>query len=259
MKTNEKRIEEVLELPVFSYIQKAANDLDVEVYVIGGFVRDLFLNRKRGNDIDIVSVGSGISLAKKVAELLPGKNQIQVFKNYGTAMIKFGDIQLEFVGARKESYSADSLNPVVENSTLQDDQNRRDFTINALALRLNALQYGQLLDPFNGVADLENQIIRTPLDPDITYSDDPLRMLRAIRFATQLGFTIEQESFDSIIKNNKRIAILSKERIVEELDKKVDFIPTSTKFRAEANCAFPHAMKILMGVTVCVSKLRIKK
>ena len=230
MKTNEKRIEQVLELPVFSYIQKAASDLDVEVYVIGGFVRDLFLNRKRGNDIDIVSVGSGISLAKKVAELLPGKNQIQVFKNYGTAMIKFGDIQLEFVGARKESYSADSRNPVVENGTLQDDQNRRDFTINALALRLNALQYGQLLDPFNGVADLENQIIRTPLDPDITYSDDPLRMLRAIRFATQLGFTIEQESFDSIIKNNKRIAILSKERIVEELHKILACSKPSTGF-----------------------------
>ena len=219
MKTNKQHIEKALELPAFAYIQKAADSLGVEAYVIGGFVRDTLLERETGTDIDIVAVGSGIALAKKVAELLPDKNQIQVFKTYGTAMIKFGDIQLEFVGARKESYSADSRNPVVENGTLEDDQNRRDFTINALALCLNADNFGALLDPFNGIQDLKDGIIRTPLDPDVTYSDDPLRMLRAIRFSNQLGFTIAQKSFDSIANNSKRIDILSKERIVEELNK----------------------------------------
>ena len=219
MKTNKQHIEKALELPAFAYIQKAADALGVEAYVIGGFVRDTLLERKTGTDIDIVAVGSGIALAKKVAELLPDKNQIQVFKTYGTAMIKFGDIQLEFVGARKESYSEDSRNPVVENGTLEDDQNRRDFTINALALCLNADNFGALLDPFNGIQDLKDGIIRTPLDPDVTYSDDPLRMLRAIRFSNQLGFTIAQKSFDSIANNSKRIDILSKERIVEELNK----------------------------------------
>ncbi|MGB0255018.1 MAG: CCA tRNA nucleotidyltransferase, partial [Flavobacteriaceae bacterium] len=199
-------------------------------YVIGGFVRDIFLSRGVGTDIDVVAVGSGIALAKKVAELLPGKNQIQVFKTYGTAMIKWGDIQLEFVGARKESYAEDSRNPVVENGTLEDDQNRRDFTINALALCLNAKQFGVLLDPFNGIQDLNDGIIRTPLDPDITYSDDPLRMLRAIRFANQLDFTIAQKSFESIAKNSKRIDILSKERIVEELHKILACPKPSTGF-----------------------------
>lgn len=227
---NEKRIEEALTHEVFSYIQKAADALGVDTYVIGGFVRDIFLNRGVGTDIDVVAVGSGIALAKKVAELLPGKNQIQVFKTYGTAMIKWGDIQLEFVGARKESYAEDSRNPVVENGTLEDDQNRRDFTINALALCLNAKQFGALLDPFNGIQDLNDGIIRTPLDPDITYSDDPLRMLRAIRFANQLDFTIAQKSFDSIAKNYKRIDILSKERIVEELHKILACPKPSTGF-----------------------------
>lgn len=230
MNINEKRIEEALAHEVFGYIQKAADALGVDTYVIGGFVRDIFLNRGVGTDIDVVAVGSGIALAKKVAELLPGKNQIQVFKTYGTAMIKWGDIQLEFVGARKESYAEDSRNPVVENGTLEDDQNRRDFTINALALCLNAKQFGALLDPFNGIQDLNDGIIRTPLDPDITYSDDPLRMLRAIRFANQLGFTIAQKSFDSIAKNHKRIDILSKERIVEELHKILACPKPSTGF-----------------------------
>jgi poly(A) polymerase len=230
MNINEKRIEEALAHEVFGYIQKAADVLGVDTYVIGGFVRDIFLNRGVGTDIDVVAVGSGIALAKKVAELLPGKNQIQVFKTYGTAMIKWGDIQLEFVGARKESYSEDSRNPVVENGTLEDDQNRRDFTINALALCLNDKQFGALLDPFNGIQDLNDGIIRTPLDPDITYSDDPLRMLRAIRFANQLDFTIAQKSFESIAKNHKRIDILSKERIVEELHKILACPKPSTGF-----------------------------
>lgn len=230
MNISEKRIEEALAHEVFGYIQKAADALGVDTYVIGGFVRDIFLNRGVGTDIDVVAVGSGIVLAKKVAELLPGKNQIQVFKTYGTAMIKWGDIQLEFVGARKESYAEDSRNPVVENGTLEDDQNRRDFTINALALCLNAKHFGVLLDPFNGIQDLNDGIIRTPLDPDITYSDDPLRMLRAIRFANQLDFTIAQKSFDSITKNHKRIDILSKERIVEELHKILACPKPSTGF-----------------------------
>jgi len=230
MNISEKRIEEALAHEVFGYIQKAADALGVDTYVIGGFVRDIFLNRGVGTDIDVVAVGSGIALAKKVAELLPGKNQIQVFKTYGTAMIKWGDIQLEFVGARKESYAEDSRNPVVENGTLEDDQNRRDFTINALALCLNAKHFGVLLDPFNGIQDLNDGIIRTPLDPDITYSDDPLRMLRAIRFANQLDFTIAQKSFDSITKNHKRIDILSKERIVEELHKILACPKPSTGF-----------------------------
>lgn len=230
MKINNTHINKALELPAFAYVQKAADALQVEAYVIGGFVRDTFLGRETGSDIDIVAVGSGIALAKKVAEILPGKNQIQVFKNYGTAMIKFGDTQLEFVGARKESYTSDSRNPIVENGSLEDDQNRRDFTINALALCLNAAQFGKLLDPFDGVSDLKKGILRTPLDPDITYSDDPLRMLRAIRFANQLDFEIEQESFDSIIKNNKRVDILSKERIVEELNKILACPKPSTGF-----------------------------
>ena len=230
MNINKTHINKALELPAFIYIQKAADALQVEAYVIGGFVRDTFLGRETGSDIDIVAVGSGIALAKKVAELLPGKNQIQVFKNYGTAMIKFGDTQLEFVGARKESYTSDSRNPIVENGSLEDDQNRRDFTINALALCLNAEQFGKLLDPFDGVSDLEKGILRTPLDPDITYSDDPLRMLRAIRFANQLDFKIEQASFKSIIQNNKRVDILSKERIVEELHKILACPKPSTGF-----------------------------
>lgn len=232
MNISEKCIKEALNHEVFGYIQKAADALSADTFVIGGFVRDLFLNRGLKTDIDIVSVGNGIALAKKVAELLPGKNQIQVFKNYGTAMIKYGDIQLEFVGARKESYNKNSRNPVVENGTLEDDQNRRDFTINALALCLNTENFGTLLDPFNGIQDLKDGIIRTPLDPDITYSDDPLRMLRAIRFANQLGFTITQKSFDSISANSNRMDILSKERIVEELQKILACPKPSTGFLA---------------------------
>ena len=219
MKTQKLHIEEALAPAVFGHVQKAADALGLETYVIGGYVRDTFLDRPRGHDIDIVTVGSGISLAKKVAKLLPGENNIQVFKNYGTAMIKWQNMQLEFVGARKESYDHQSRNPVVENGSLEDDQNRRDFTVNALALRLNKDGFGTLLDPFNGIQDLTAKVLRTPRDPDITYSDDPLRMLRAVRFATQLNFEIDKTSLLSIKKNKARIDILSKERVIEEVHK----------------------------------------
>lgn len=204
---------------IFEVISKASQELNIESYVIGGFVRDLLLQRGSKKDIDVVAVGSGIELALKVSELLPKKPKVQVFKTYGTAMLRFEDTDIEFVGARKESYTHDSRNPIVENGTLQDDQNRRDFTINALALSLNPSNYGELLDPFGGISDLESKTIKTPLDPDITFSDDPLRMLRGIRFATQLGFDIHPESLASITKNAERIKIISGERIVEELNK----------------------------------------
>ena len=204
---------------IFEVISKASLELNIESYVIGGFVRDLILDREFKKDIDIVAVGSGIELALKVSELLPNKPKVQVFKTYGTAMLRFEDTEIEFVGARKESYHFESRNPVVENGTLEDDQNRRDFTINALALSLNKENFGELSDPFNGLEDMKNKIIKTPLDPDITFSDDPLRMLRAIRFANQLGFQIEENSLQSISKNKGRIKIISGERIVDELNK----------------------------------------
>src|SRR5690606_6119969 len=186
---------------------------------IGGFVRDFILNRGSHKDIDVVAIGSGIALANQVAKNLPNKPKVQVFKTYGTAMLRYDDMEIEFVGARKESYNENSRNPVVENGNLEDDQNRRDFTINALAIDLSEAHYGELLDPFNGLEDLKNKLIRTPLNPDITYSDDPLRMLRAIRFATQLRFTIEENSLKSIADNNHRIKIITNERIVTELHK----------------------------------------
>lgn len=210
---------ESLNNKIFEVISQASQELQIDSYVIGGFVRDLLLNRDFKKDIDIVAVGSGIELALKVSELLPKKPKVQVFKTYGTAMLRFEDTEIEFVGARKESYHFESRNPVVENGTLEDDQNRRDFTINALALSLNATNFGDLSDPFNGLKDLENKIIKTPLDPDITFSDDPLRMLRGIRFANQLGFEIEENSLQSIQKNAERINIISGERIVEEFNK----------------------------------------
>jgi len=208
-----------LQHPVFKIISQSADALSVDAYVIGGFVRDYLLERGNAKDIDIVAIGSGIELAQHVADNLPSKPKVQVFKTYGTAMLKHEDIEIEFVGARKESYTEDSRNPVVENGTLKDDQNRRDFTINALAIALNKSNFGQLLDPFNGVSDLDNGIIRTHLNPDITYSDDPLRMMRAIRFATQLNFTIEDDSSKAISKNKERINIITKERVVTELNK----------------------------------------
>ncbi|SHF33728.1 HDIG domain-containing protein [Arenibacter palladensis] len=211
--------EEALNNPIFSTISDAAKELSLDSYVIGGFVRDYLLQKGTPKDIDIVAIGSGIELAKLVAKKLPGSSEVSIFKNFGTAMIKFQDTEIEFVGARKESYHRDSRKPVVENGSLEDDQKRRDFTINALAISLNAKDYGQLLDPFDGIGDLKRQLIRTPLDPDITYSDDPLRMMRAIRFATQLNFIIHPESLQAIVDNKERIKIISNERIVDELHK----------------------------------------
>ncbi|WP_121068213.1 CCA tRNA nucleotidyltransferase [Maribacter vaceletii] len=208
-----------LQDPIFKTLMEAAESLSLEVYVIGGFVRDFLLQRGTPKDIDVVAVGSGIELAKKVATLLPNTPQVSIFKNFGTAMIKYKNLELEFVGARKESYHRDSRKPVVEDGTLEDDQKRRDFTINALALSLNKKSFGNLVDPFNGVKHLEENRIQTPLEPGITYSDDPLRMMRAIRFATQLNFKIEKESLDAITSHKERIKIISKERIVDELHK----------------------------------------
>lgn len=210
---------EAIQHPIFKLIGEAADELGTDAYVIGGFVRDYFLKRGTPKDIDIVAIGSGIELAKKVASKLKGKPEISIFKNFGTAMIKHKDLELEFVGARKESYNRDSRKPMVEDGTLEDDQNRRDFTINAMALALNQSNFGELLDPFDGLADLDRQIIRTPLEPGITYSDDPLRMMRAIRFAAQLHFIIELPSLQAIAENKDRINIVSKERIVDELHK----------------------------------------
>jgi len=204
---------------IFKVISEASEELSVDSYVIGGFVRDHILQRGDPKDIDIVAIGSGIELAEKVSEKLLNTPKVQVFKNFGTAMLRFNDMEIEFVGARKESYRKDSRKPVVENGTLEDDQNRRDFTINALAIKLNKDGFGDLLDSFNGYEDIQKKIIRTPLDPDITYSDDPLRMYRAIRFASQLDFMIEADSLKAIKDNRDRIKIISKERIVDELNK----------------------------------------
>ena len=219
MATHSMNYKEALTNPIFKIISQSAKELNLDSYVIGGFVRDYILERGNAKDIDVVAIGDGIQLAKQVAKNLPNKPKVQVFKTYGTAMLRYQDIEIEFVGARKESYTEDSRNPSVENGTLQDDQNRRDFTINALALNLSETNFGDLLDPFGGIDDLNKKIIRTPLNPDITYSDDPLRMMRAIRFATQLEFTIEEKSLKAISDNCDRIKIITKERIVTELNK----------------------------------------
>jgi len=203
---------------IFKIISESADELQQECYVIGGYVRDIFLNRP-SKDIDVVVVGSGIALAEQVAQKLGKKSKLTVFKNYGTAQVKLNDLEAEFVGARKESYQRDSRNPIVEDGTLEDDQNRRDFTINALALCLNKDRYGELVDPFGGMNDLKNFVIRTPLNPDITFSDDPLRMMRGIRFSAQLGFFLEANTFEAISRNKDRIEIISKERIADELNK----------------------------------------
>lgn len=215
---SDAQLAELLDKDIFHLISNAADSLGLECYVVGGYVRDLFLERP-SNDIDVVVVGSGIQVASELKRLLGRKAHLSVFRNFGTAQVKYKKHEIEFVGARKESYSHDSRKPVVEDGTLEDDQNRRDFTINAMAVCLNHDRFGELVDPFDGVADLWDGIIRTPLDPDITFSDDPLRMMRCIRFATQLNFFIEDETFDALGRNADRIDIVSGERIVDELNK----------------------------------------
>lgn len=212
-----QNVKKYLTHPVFSMVSDVASEMNVQAFVIGGFVRDLLLGHT-SKDIDIVVVGRGVDLALAVAEKA-GIIKLRVFKNFGTAMIRFDDLEVEFVGARRESYNRNSRKPVVEDGTLEDDQKRRDFTINALGISLNKKTYGQLIDPFDGLKDLENKIIKTPLDPDITYSDDPLRMMRAIRFASQLEFTIGEKSFEAINRNAQRIKIVSAERVTDELNK----------------------------------------
>lgn len=203
---------------IFKQIQACADELNVDAYAIGGYVRDIFLKRA-SKDIDVVTIGKGIDLATSLHKKLGEEAHLSTFKNFGTAQVKYKDLEIEFVGARKESYNRDSRKPIVEDGTLEDDQNRRDFTINALAIGLSKNNFGKLLDPFDGLKDLENKIIRTPLEPEITYSDDPLRMMRAIRFSSQLGFEIEEKSRMAIIWQKERIKIVSKERITDELNK----------------------------------------
>ncbi|MEA4918319.1 CCA tRNA nucleotidyltransferase [Proteiniphilum sp.] len=218
MEISREEIVAHLDKKIFRLISETADEMGVACYLIGGYVRDFFLYRP-SKDIDVVAIGQGIELANAVTEKLGKKSRISVFKNFGTAQIKYKEYEIEFVGARKESYRLDSRKPIVEDGTLEDDQRRRDFTINAMAFCLNGDRYGELLDPFNGTQDLEDLIIRTPLDPDITFSDDPLRMMRAIRFASQLGFDIYPDTFDAIGRNRERITILSMERVTDELNK----------------------------------------
>ena len=215
---SDEELAEILDQEIFHQISEAADHLGRECYVVGGYVRDIFLERP-SHDIDVVVVGSGISVAKELKKILGHKAHLSVFKNFGTAQVKFKDTEVEFVGARKESYSHDSRKPIVENGTLEDDQNRRDFTINAMAICLNKSRFGELVDPFNGLADLEDGIIATPLEPGITFSDDPLRMMRCVRFATQLNFQIEDETFEALERMADRIKIVSGERIEVELNK----------------------------------------
>lgn len=218
MYTEQENLKEKFSGKIFKLIADVADEMRLECYVIGGYVRDIFLNRA-SKDIDIVTVGRGIELAEAVANKLGKDSSLSIFRNFGTAQIKYKGTEIEFVGARKESYQRGSRKPIVEDGTLEDDQNRRDFTINALAVCINKKRFGELLDPFGGLTDMENLIIRTPLNPDITFSDDPLRMMRAIRFSSQLGFDIESGSFDAISRNKDRIKIISKERIIDELNK----------------------------------------
>lgn len=239
-----------LQHPIFNIVKNVASQLNCEVYVIGGFVRDCILNRP-SKDIDIVCIGDGIALAKEVSKKV-GNAKVSVFKTFGTAMLHYQDYEIEFVGARKESYTHNSRKPEVEPGTITDDQNRRDFTINALAISLNEKNYGEMLDPFNGINDLENKIIKTPLEPGITYSDDPLRMMRAIRFASQLNFTIEKKSFDALSENRERIKIVSKERISDELNKIILSKKPSIGFKLLFDTGILHIifpeMVLLQGV-----------
>ena len=215
---SDKALAKILDKEIFHQISDVADQQGVECYVVGGYVRDIFLERP-SDDIDVVVVGSGIEVAKGLKQLLGKRAHLSVFRNFGTAQVKYHDMEVEFVGARKESYSHDSRKPIVEDGTLEDDQNRRDFTINAMAICLNKSRFGELVDPFNGIADLEDGIIATPLDPEVTFSDDPLRMMRCIRFATQLNFQIESETFDALQRMAERIKIVSGERIEVEFNK----------------------------------------
>ncbi len=242
---------------IFGQLSATADELQLECYAVGGYVRDLFLQRP-SKDIDIVVVGSGIKMARALARRLGKAARLSVFKNYGTAQVKFHDLEIEFVGARKESYRHDSRNPVVEDGTLEDDQNRRDFTINAMAVCLNHGRFGELVDPFDGINDLEEKIIRTPLDPDVTFNDDPLRMMRCIRFAAQLGFYIDDETFGSLCRNHERINIIPQERIVDELNK-IILSPVPSKGFIDLDRSgllsliFPELVA-LQGVEVCKGK-----
>ena len=213
-----QNLKEKFSRSLFHIISALAAEMNQDTYVIGGYVRDLLLHRP-SKDLDIMTVGDGIALAEKVAAALKLRTEVTVFKNFGTAMFRYRNLEVEFVGARKESYSSDSRKPLVESGTLDDDQKRRDFTINALAVSLNEHNFGELLDPFEGMEDLERKIIRTPCDPDITFSDDPLRMMRGIRFAAQLGFSVYDETLVAIARNKERIRIISAERVAEELNK----------------------------------------
>ena len=218
MELNREELQQRFDRPVFRQISEIADMLGVECYVVGGYVRDIFLQRP-SNDIDVVVVGSGIAMAEALEKRLGKGAHVSVFRNFGTAQVKYRGMEVEFVGARKESYTHDSRKPIVEDGTLEDDQNRRDFTINALAVCLNTARFGELVDPFGGLDDLREKVIRTPLDPDVTFSDDPLRMMRCVRFAAQLGFYIDDETFESLGRNKERIRIISRERIADELNK----------------------------------------
>lgn len=234
--------------PIFKLIQQSSDELNIDTYAIGGYVRDFFLERK-SKDIDVVTLGKSIDLANLLHQKLGEEAHLSVFKNFGTAQIKFHDLEIEFVGARKESYNHNSRNPIVEDGSLEDDQNRRDFTINAIAIGLSKNNFGKLLDPFNGLNDLTNKILKTPLNPDITYSDDPLRMMRAIRFASQLNFQIDVPSFEAISKNKNRIKIISAERIADEINKIILSQKPSVGFKLLLNSGlldliFPELVKL---------------
>lgn len=251
---SDAQLAHLLNKDIFHNISKAADKLGLECYVVGGYVRDLFLERP-SNDIDVVVVGSGIKVAHELKNILGKQAHISIFKNFGTAQVKYKNIEVEFVGARKESYSHDSRKPLVENGTLEDDQNRRDFTINAMAICLNSHLFGKLIDPFGGIDDLWDGIIRTPLDPDVTFSDDPLRMMRCVRFATQLNFFIEDDTFAALERNAERIKIISNERIIEELNK---IIMTKTPSKGFVDLQRCGLLQIIMPELTSMDVVDIK-